>query len=110
MNGYARGQRPLNVPSMISASVPQIAMARTRQRTSFADGFGTGTRSMLNSCGAVRTSADISFVAGGATVVATTLGADERDHAADATLAADPAPRERADVDAPARDLRELAA
>src|SRR5207244_4443398 len=35
MNGYAFGQRPWNVPSMISASVPQMAIAFTRHRTSF---------------------------------------------------------------------------
>jgi len=42
MNGYARGHRPAKLPSMISASVPQIAIARTRHNTSFAAGSGRG--------------------------------------------------------------------
>src|SRR5437870_3468018 len=79
---------------MISASVPQIAIARTRQRTSLAPGDGQGTSLTTNACGAVRTSACMS--------------GHERDDAADAGLATDPAPRERADIDASTGHLRQL--
>src|SRR2546427_12272453 len=100
---------------MISESVPQIAMARTRQSTSFDAGLGHGTSWTANSRGAVSTSARIS-PAGcvprepptASSVLAIALVLHERDHAADAGLAAHPAPRERADVEAPTRDLGHL--
>ena len=60
MNGYAFGQRPWNVPSMISASVPQMAIAFTRHRTSFSrTGPGLVTSATSNWWGAVRTRACI---------------------------------------------------
>src|SRR5207247_1440703 len=63
----ARGPTPWKVPSTISASGPQIAIARTRASTSFDIGRGIGTASRTsNSWGAVSTSACIVAVCGDA--------------------------------------------
>src|SRR2546426_3594710 len=83
---------------MISASVPQIAIARTRQRTSFAAGSGRGTSRISNARGAVRTRASMG------------LFLHECSYAADGGLAPLPAPWERADIDASAGHLGELSA
>src|SRR5450759_277292 len=59
--GKVGGQKPGNLPAMILGSVPQMATALTRQRTSSPFGSGVGTSWISKSFGPLRTSAFMVF-------------------------------------------------
>src|SRR5690606_16595027 len=57
MKGRALGQRPMYSPLMMCGSVPQMPMARTRQRTSMGPGLGVSTVCISSRFGATMTTA-----------------------------------------------------